>query len=100
MIPPTGPDSIIATGTRLAVAGDIVPPLDCMIKQPAGEAELTRASSSRSPRYVLDARTDVGVEHGRRRALVLAVLAQDLVRERTVDARRFASAMISPTATS
>ncbi len=35
-----------------------------------------------------DARPDVGVQHGRRGAFVLAVFAQDVVRERAVHARR------------
>ena len=31
MIPPTGPDSIIATGRSVATSGVITPPFDCMM---------------------------------------------------------------------
>jgi len=46
MMPPTGPDSIMATGIFLAVSGDMMPPLDCMMcSWPLKPIEPSRSSS-------------------------------------------------------
>ena len=80
-MPPTGPDSIIITGRLIAASGDITPPFDCMI------ARSPRKPACAEPRLQIahiaaDLRADIGVHHRRRHALVLAILAQDLVRQR------------------
>ena len=80
-MPPTGPDSIIITGRFVAAPGAITPPFDCMMaRSPAKPAALRRVS--RFADIAADLRADVGVHHGRRGTLVLAVFAQDLVRQR------------------
>ncbi len=50
--PPTGPDSIIATGSFFAVAGDITPPFDCMIRNLPSKSSARRRSSI-LPTYAL-----------------------------------------------
>ncbi len=47
MMPPTGPDSIIATGRSVATSGVITPPFERMIESVAAKADARRGSSFR-----------------------------------------------------
>ena len=87
MMPPTGPDSIIATGRLIATSGAITPPFDCMIDSSPREADAFEARLQVA-HIAADVRADIGVHHRRRDALVLAVFAQDLVRERDIGVRQ------------
>ena len=83
--PAAGPDSSASTGRCAASSEVITPPEDCMIVSGAS----TPAPSRPLPDVgdvAAHQRPHVGVDDGRRRALVLALLAQDLARERDGDA--------------
>ena len=81
MMPPTGPDSIIVAGCSVASSGVITPPLERMIDS-VHQSRSRRGSSlgiSRSRRP-----WDIGIHHRGRHPLELAILAQDLVRQRQI----------------
>ncbi len=80
-MPPTGPDSIIATGRSVATSGVITPPLDRMIESSPSKPIPPRLVF-RLDTYATDLRADIGVHHRGRHPFVLAVLAQDVVAER------------------
>ena len=95
MMPPTGPDSIIATGRSVATSGVITPPFERMIDRSPLEADAAEARLQ-ALHIAADLRPDIGVHHRRRHPLELAVLAQDLVRQRQVDVRHAPARIISP----
>ena len=81
-MPPTGPDSIIATGRSVATSGVITPPFERMIERSPRKPMLAEARDFRLLHVAADLRADIGVHHRGRHALELAILAQDLVRQR------------------
>ena len=82
-MPPTGPDSIIATGRSVATSGVITPPFECMIERSPRKPTSPRLGFE-ALHIAADLRPDIGVHHRRRHALELAILAQDLVRQREI----------------
>ena len=85
-MPPTGPDSIMATGRSVATSGVITPPFERMIERSPRKPMPPRLELQ-ALHIAADLRTDVGVHHRGRHALELAVLAQDVVRQRQIDVR-------------
>ena len=81
IMPATGPDSIIDTGCERGVREAHHAAVGAHQMQPAAEAAALQIAFERA-QIARHARADIGVEHGRRGALVLAELAQDLVAER------------------
>ena len=81
MTPAAGPHSTIWAGRSRAASAESTPPEDCMTSRrpaDAGGGEL----ADHGGEVVLHGRADVGVDHGRAGALVLADLRQHLGRER------------------
>ena len=79
--PATGPEKIASKGARRPRANDIVPPPERMIES-APPKPLRGQPLLERPQVAGQRGRDVGVEHGGARALELAVLARELVRER------------------
>src|SRR5262249_33804177 len=81
--PATGPDMTVWIGVRASIPALAAPPSEFIIRARAREAPqrklLQRAQVAR------DRRADIGVGHGRSRALVLAPFRIDLVRQRHVE---------------
>ena len=86
MMPPTGPDSIIATGRSVATSGVITPPFERMIERSPAKADAAEARLQ-ALHVAADLRADIGVHHRGRHPLELAIFAQDLVRQREIGAR-------------
>ena len=80
MTPPTGPDSIIATGRVRADSGDIAPPLDCMMKNRPRKIFLGQALFQPADIGAGNG-ADIGIHHGGGDALILPIFADDFVRE-------------------
>ena len=78
-MPPVGPESSVRIGRRAASSTEVSPPLACMTSSGSRSP-----SSQQAPLEVVevadDLRRDVGVDRGRRRALVLAEHGRDLAR--------------------
>ena len=80
MIPPEGPERTSATGCSRAFSGLMTPPFERRIEELVDAAALALLLELRH--VVVHQRLQVGVEHRRRGALVLAPARQHLVRER------------------
>ena len=83
--PAAGPDSSASTGRAVASSAVITPPEDCMIVSGASIPARVEPAADRAD-VPLHQRPHVRVHDRRRRPLVLALLAQDLARERDRDA--------------
>ena len=95
IMPATGPDSIIATGSRRACSSDIVPPFERIIAiLPAKRAPWSEALEAAE--IAADAWADESIEHRRRGAFVFAKFAQDLVAQRHEQPRTFLPAKLRP----
>ena len=83
--PAAGPESSDSAARSEISAGVATPPLDCMISSVPAERELLEAARE-GVQIARDDRPDVGVEHRRRRAVVVAHLRQQIARRRDVGA--------------
>ena len=84
MTPAAGPDSMVVTARRRAIAADMTPPADSMTNNGASHADClqTRLEVGEIARHD---RTDEGRHHGGGRAFVLANLGPDVARQHDID---------------